>query len=148
MGRTNSRKVKSFKSYEDYESWTDSLDNCSEYSEIPVVIDDGWKVAVDMFTECKSFKTAIRRFANTFAEVEAVKEWAEGMQESCESGYFGDTTGWQCSFSYDEEENKRLNRELAQKSGFYSWGVEEVDESRWYIFLNVAGIYAGRPERA
>ena len=34
------------------------------------------------------------------------------------------------------------------QGGTYSWGVEEVDEGRWYIFLNISGIYAGVERKA
>lgn len=86
--------MKKFSSYAEYERWTDTFENPSDYEEIPVAIDDGWKISIDMFTACKSYKTALRRFEKTFQEVSGeIAGWVECMRESCESGYFKDTTG-------------------------------------------------------
>ena len=90
------------------------------------MIYDGWKVAADLFTECKSFKTALRRFEKAFGEVNAeVHTWVECMKECCESGYFHE-----CENGYPN-------------GGAYSWGVEETSEGYWYVFLNISGAYAG-----
>lgn len=68
--------MKKFISYDEYEQWTETFENASDYEEIPVAIDDGWKVSVDMFTACKSYKTAIRRFEKTFKEVHSdISAW-------------------------------------------------------------------------
>lgn len=132
--------VKMFKSYEEYENWTEQFENCSDYENIPTAIDDGWKVAVDMFTECKSWKTALRRFAKTFKEVNSeIEGWVDGMRETCEAGCFQETTGWKPAWTDDPE----TVREFA-KGGTYSWGVEETMEGYWYVYLNISGIYAGR----
>lgn len=137
-------KAKIFKSFEDYESWTEQFENCSDYEEIPTAIDDGWKVAVDMFTECKSWKTALRRFEKAFSKVNSeISAWVEGIRESCENGCFEDTTGWMPAWTRDPE----TVREFA-KSGTYSFGVEETMEGYWYVFLNISGCYAGREARA
>lgn len=130
-------KAKKFSSFSEYESWTDTFDNASDYQEIPTIVDDGWKVAADMFIECKRASTAIKRFISTFSEhFPDVKDWGEGMIESCGNGYFKDNSnGYQSA-----EENRRIAKEF----GSFSWGVEEVMEGCWYIFLNVSGGYAGR----
>lgn len=118
--------MKMFKNYEEYSAWTERFENCSDYEGIPVAIDDGNKVAMDMFTECKSCKTALRRFLKTFGEVNGeVKDWVEGIRESCENGYFSDRTEY-------------------HENGAFSWGVEEIMEGYWYVFLNISGVYAGR----
>lgn len=133
-------KTKIFKSFEDYEKWTDQFENTSDYQEIPTVIDDGWKVSVDMFTECKSWKTALRRFEKAFAGVNSeIPGWVECIRESCENGYFLDTTGWKPAWTSDSEEVKEF-----AKRGTYSYGVEETMEGYWYIYLNISGTYAGR----
>lgn len=131
--------MKKFASYEEYEAWTETFENCSEYENIPVLIDDSWKISADMFTECKSYKTALRRFEKTFASVPEITDWIEGIRESCENGCFEDTTGWKPAWSHDPEEIKEL-----AKNGTYSWSVEEISEGRWYIFLNISGVYANR----
>jgi len=130
--------VKMFKSYEDYENWTEQFENCSDYQEIPCAIDDGFKVMTDMFTECKSWKTALRRFEKTFREVHSdITGWVECMREGAEGGYFKDECkpGWNAT----PEELKEF-----YAGGSFSYGIEEVDDGYWYIFLNISGIYASR----
>lgn len=132
-----------FTSYDQYEKWTEQFENCSDYEGIPTAIDDGWGIATDMFTECKSYKTALRRFKKTFAQVNPeIEGWVDCMRESCESGYFQDTTGWRPAYTNDPKEIWEF-----AKGGRYSWGVEETMEGYWYVFLNISGVYAGR-ERA
>lgn len=130
-----------FNSYEAYENWTEQFDGCYEYEEIPTAIDDGWRISADLFTDCKSWKTAIRRFEKAFVDVNPeIRTWIEGIRESAESGYFKEAV--EPAWNATPEERKEFF-----KGGMYSWGIEEVDEGRWYIFLNISGIYAGR-ERA
>lgn len=130
-------KMKKFASQVEYEAWIETFEECSEYQDIPVLIDEGWKISADMFTECKSYKTALRRFEKTFSSVPEIAEWIEGIRESCENGCFEDTTGWKPAWTNDPEEIKEF-----AKSGTYSWGVEETSEGCWYIFLNISGKYA------
>lgn len=108
------------------------------------MIDDGWKISADMFTACKSWKTALRRFEKVFAAVNSeVVGWIECIRESCESGCFEDKTGWRPAWTSNPEEVKEF-----AKGGTYSYGVEETMEGYWYIFLNISGCYAGRQEQA
>lgn len=134
--------AKKFESFDSYESWTEKYENRygHDYEEVLVVIDDGWKIACDLMTECKTWQTAVRRFTKLLkdASPEAFG-WAEGIKESCESGYFSDTTGWQPAWMTDPEEIKN-----AAKNGMYSWGVEAIGEDRYYVFLNISGVYANR----
>lgn len=134
-------EVKKFESFAAYEAWTDTFENAFEYQMIPTIVDDGWKVSIDLFTECKSAKTAIRRFVRIFSEsFPDVKDWGEGMLESIESGYWhSDSHGYQ-----DAEEERRI----AQTLGAFSWGIEEAMDGEWYIYLNVSGEYAGRGQKA
>lgn len=135
------RKTKIFHSQEEYDRWTESFESPSDYQEIPSVIDDGWKISADMFTECKSWKTALKRFETAFVVVDSenISVWVECMRESCESGCFQDLTGWKPAWTSDPEETKKF-----AEGGIYSWGVEETSEGYWYIFLNISGSYAGR----
>ena len=64
------RATRQFTSFEQYEKWTERFEGCYEYDEIPTVIDDGWKVAADLFTDCRSWRTALRRFAKAFSCVD------------------------------------------------------------------------------
>lgn len=134
-------KAIKFDSFGEYEAWADTFDNAADYQAIPAIIDDGWKVAADFFTECKSAKTAIRRFVRVFSEIfPDVKDWGEGMLESIESGYWNsDSHGYQ-----DAEEERRI----ANTFGAFSWGIEEAMDGEWYIYLNVSGEYAGRGQKA
>lgn len=132
------KNVKIFKNMEEYENWTDKFENCYEYDDVPTIVDDGWKIMIDMMTECKTYKTALRRFEKAFKDYDkSIEAWVEGMKESCEYGFFKDT----CIPSWDasEEEKKAFN-----EFGSYGWEIEEVDEGRWYIFLNISGEYADR----
>lgn len=135
--------MKMFTSFGEYEKWTETFENTSDYEGIPVGIDDGWKVAVDMFTACKKYKTALRRFEKTFKELnDQISGWVEYMNESCENGCFGEVNGWKPAWTTDTAEI----REFA-KGGTYSWGVEETLEGYWYIYLNISGIYAARERK-
>lgn len=130
--------MKKFNNYDEFENWVDTFENPGEIEEIPVAIDDGWKISVDMATACKSYKTALRRFEKIFREVsEDITPWVEVMRESCENGYFKDM--WKPGWTATEDEIKEYS-----KNGTYSWGVEEISDDSWYIFLNISGIYAGR----
>ena len=132
------KKTKIFKSFPEYEAWTDSFENCSDYAYIPSAIVNDWSVSSDMFTECKSWKTALKRFLKAFENVDPeIPTWVECMMESCGNGYFGDhlSPAWEAT----PEEKKEFYR-----GGSYSWGVSETDEGLWYVFLNISGIYAGR----
>ena len=132
-----------FDSFEEYEKWTEQFENSSDYEGLPTVIDDGWKVAADMFTECKGWKTALRRIEKAFADVyKEVPAWVECIRESCENGCFEDTTCWMPEWTRWTRDPETI-RELA-KDGTYSYGVEEVMEGYWYVFLNISGCYAGR----
>ena len=114
--------MKNFSSYAEYESWTATFENASDYEEIPVAIDDGWKISIDMFTACKSYKTALRRFEKTFRVVSSdITGWVECMRESCESGCFEDTTGWRPAWSNDPEEIKAYS-----KNGTYSLSLIHI----------------------
>ncbi len=136
--------MRKFASFEEYEKWTEQFENASDYQEVPCVIDDGWKVSADMFTACKSWKTALRRFEKAFSAVNSeIAGWVECMRESCESGFFEDTTGWRPAWTNNPEEVKEF-----AKGGIYSYGVEETMEGYWYIFLNISGCYAGRQAQA
>ena len=118
--------TKTFKSFEEFERWTEQYENCTDYQNIPTAIDNGWKLSLDMTTECKNWKTALNRFKKTFkCTSPAVAEWIETMRECCENGYFHGNDN-----TYPENA--------------YSWGIEEADDACWYIYLNISGIYAGR----
>lgn len=115
------RKVKMFYSDNEYENWTAKFDNTSEYYDVPVLIVETERISADAFFQCKSWKTALRRFKKVFDNT-ALHQWVDVMYDSCESGYFKD------GFTGD-------------KKHYYSWGVEQYDDE-WYVFLNVGGVYS------
>lgn len=132
------RKTKIFQSVEEWEQWSE---NCFDSQDVPILIDDGWKIAADMFTECKSWKTALKHFEKAFAGInDDVTDWIETINESCENGCFEDTTGWKPAWTNDPKEIAEI-----QKGGAYAWGVEEMSDGYWYIYLNISGVYAGKP---
>ena len=47
-------------------------------------------LCADLMTECKSWKTAIRRFFKSLADYPEFNGWQDGILESCENGYFSD----------------------------------------------------------
>lgn len=114
------KSVKMFTNYEDCENWMDAHDNSCEY---PIMVDDGWRFAADFETECKSYKTALRRFAKTFESSKIVMDWIPFMEEAAESDYFEQTDGCE--------------------NGKFAWYIEEVDDGVWYISLVVSGEYRG-----
>lgn len=132
-----------FSNYDQYTKWAEQFENCSDYEENPVAIDDGWIIATDMVTKCKRWDVALRRFKKTFAEVSPeIKVWVECMKEGCKSGCFQDMTGWCPAHTNDPKKIMEF-----AKGGRYSWGVEETKEGYWHVFLNISGVYAGREAR-
>ena len=129
------RKTKMFKSVDEYENWTNKFENCSDNEEIPVCIDDGFKISADALIECKTWKTALNRFEKAFF-MNDLKPWIETMKESCQNGYFENITGWMPTYTCTKEELEEI-----VKNGTYSYGVECLDENLWYIYLNVSGVY-------
>lgn len=130
------RKTKKFASMAEYEVWTEKFDNCSDYEEIPSVIEEENRILMDMITYCKSWKIAVRRFRKAFSECgKCVEGWIDCIQESCENGYFEDRNGWKPAWIYDPKEIMEYGR----KYGTYAWAVEEIDDGCWYVYLNLSG---------
>lgn len=108
-------KVKEFKSFDEYENYVES----DSYNElVPTIIIDENYCAIDFTTYCKSWKTAIRRAMKIFIKYEDVYNWLDGMKESCENNCFIDRS------VYD-----------GKYTGDYTFGVEEVSDGVFYIYL-------------
>ena len=138
------KKTMQFRSYAEYETWAERFDEYSEYEDVPVFVDNGWEMTMDIFTECKSWKVALRRFVKAFSHIDGqVSGWIEGIKESCECGCFEDKEGWRPAWTYDPKEIEEI-----AKDGIYAWEVEQIDDGRWYIFLKISGCYAGREKTA
>lgn len=108
-------KVKEFKTFDECENYVDS-DRFNEL--IPTIVIDDDYCAIDFTTYCKSWKTAIRRAMKIFTNYKDVYFWLEGMKESCENNFFIDKSMIDNHYTGD-----------------YTFGVEEVSEGVWYIYL-------------
>lgn len=108
--------------FENFESFHDS-DTAGEYERITIIRENGW-INCDLMTECKSFKTAIKRFFNNLTFIPEIAEWLDFVLESCECGTF------KCN------DFTMGNGEKNDTPG-YAWEVEEINDCVWYIFLNV-----------
>lgn len=108
-------KVKEFITFDDYGNYV----NSEGYNElVPTMIQDETYCSIDFTTYCKSWKTAIRRAMKIFANYEDVYFWLECIKECCENNCFIDKS------VYDNH-----------YTGDYTFGVEEVSEGVWYIYL-------------
>lgn len=116
-----------FNSQEAYENWMEQFDSYADFESIPTVVDDGWKISADLMVECKSYKTALRRFEKAFKDVPDIAEFYECLADSCDSKCFFAKEGYMSEQQY----------------GALSYGVEQIDENRWYIYVNLSGGYRG-----
>lgn len=143
VGKINGRTVREFISYDEYFEWTEKFENCSDYQFLPTIIDDGFKISCDLFTECKTINTAMNRFEKAFAYKKELIEWFEAMRESFEAGYYKDTKGCYPSWTNNTEEIRKF-----LEDGMYSFGIEQIEDDMWYVFLNVSGKYIERENKA
>lgn len=101
-------KVDNYASFDEFSA----SGTAGNWNTITVIRENGW-IKSDLMTECKSYKTALRRFFDSLKDIPEIAEWRDCITESCECGYF--------------KENELQN---------YAWAVEEINEGEWYIFLN------------
>lgn len=111
-------KRNDFNSFEDFHN----SGTAGNYEELTVVHENGW-IKCDLLTECKSWKTALRRFFKMLTE-DIFEGWKECMEEAAENGYF------------------KLDDFImgdGSKNPFpgYCYEIEAIDENTWYIFLNL-----------
>lgn len=119
-------KVKEFKSFDEYENYVES----NSFNElVPTIVIDENYCAIDFTTYCKSWKTAIRRAMKIFIKYEDVYNWLDGMKESCEYNCFIDRS------VYD-----------GKYTGDYTFGVEEVSDGVFYIYLKYRTTEAAEAE--
>ena len=106
-------------------AWHAGIANPTMIVDTPIIINDGWRINLDMSVKCKSWKTALRRFERMFAEdYENLHGWIEGMRDSAEHGVF-----FRC------DDGSSMNN-------LFAWGIEKAeDEDRFYVYLNVTGAY-------
>lgn len=96
-----------------------------EWEALTVVTESGW-IKADLMTECKSWKTALRRFFRALdpSSAEEFSGWYECMREGAENGYFKMND----SRMADGSRNPYMS---------YAWEIEEMNDGEWYIFLNI-----------
>ena len=90
---------------------------------ISIIVADGW-YRMDVTTACRSYKTAIRRFFDGLPYIPAVEGWEECIKESCDNGYFSGN-------------DFTMGDGTRNETPSWSYGVEEVGDGLWYVFLNV-----------
>ena len=116
-------KVVEFESFEAFEE-----SGLSGKFEVVTIVKGGSHgkkhVCADLMTECKSYKTAIRRFFKALEGDSRFDGWREGIEESCENGYFA-----------DKEQYWESGKGLVYTGG-YHWCVEDHDGS-YYVELTV-----------
>lgn len=109
-----------FKVFATHEQFSDYVSNNGATDTIMAVIENGW-ICADLQTQCKSYKTAIKRFFSALNEHCTIFDgWEEQLIESCENGFFSD----HCE-------------------GFFHYGIENIYAGLdnvtplWYVYLNL-----------
>lgn len=108
-----------FNSFEQF----DESGTAGNWEELTFIREDGWKKA-DLMTETKSWKVALNRFFKAIGNDPDFDGWKECIVECCENGAF-EQNDWTMA---DGSRNEFPS---------WSYGIEQIDESGWYIFLNV-----------
>ena len=116
---TFQRYTRKFESFDEYETYYETHDR---HEWITDIVENKYTVCADAEYECKTWKTALRRFAKAIACDSRFDGWYECLLESCENGYF--------------EDKETMNGEYVR--GGYAWSVEPTIEGFWYISLTVA----------
>jgi TP901 family phage tail tape measure protein len=91
----------------------------------------GTQFQTDLTTSCKKAKTAVERLFSAFDpdKYPALSGWKDGILESISNGYFSDREMYNGMFT-----------------GGYSWGVEALDEDRFYVYLNLLDVAKDKEE--
>lgn len=117
-----------FKSFQEYDAWE------GERGDEPVLIDDGWRMSMDMTVDARSAVGAVEAFSAAFMMPET-RMLLRDMKAEVLDGTYRDCT---------QRLNPSDTYELWEKIGGYKWGVEHVDGNEWYVFLNASGNFLGR----
>lgn len=116
-------KVVKFASFEEFEN-----SKVAGRSEVVAMVHRTCKghnqISADLITECKSWKTAVKRFFKAIGNDARFDGWEDSITESCENGYFSDReTYWEYGKG-------------SVYAGGYHWEVEDNDGS-FYVELTV-----------
>lgn len=112
-------KRNDFNSFEEFEN----SGTAGNYEEVTVIRENGW-IKCDLLTECKSWKTALRRFFKMLGNEGIFEGWYECMTESAENGYF-------------KLDDFTMGNGSKNPLPGYCYEIEETSENVWYIFLNL-----------
>lgn len=113
-------KVIEYRSMNEFEQDENSQGN----ERLTVVRENGW-IKADLLTECKSWKTAVRRFFANHPDSRVIDDWQGCMTEGAENGFFKDS-------------DYMLANGTKNEFFSYCYEIEEVGDGLWYIFLNVS----------
>lgn len=109
--------VMEFKNFDEFEQ----CENKQDYEMVAIVHNEKFNsMCADLMTDCKGWKTAVKRFFKALENRPEFSGWKETILESCENGYFSD---------------KELSHNGKYDGGFF-WEVEDHDGS-FYVCLNV-----------
>lgn len=110
--------------FNSFEEFSDA-EVAGEWEALTVLAENGW-IKADLMTECKSWKTALRRFFKALNPNgdEEFSGWYECMTESAENGYFKGN-----DFTMADGSRNQCPS--------YAWEIEEMNDGEWYIFLNI-----------
>lgn len=113
-------KVVEFENFDQYEE-----SRVSGESEVIAIVGGGKNgtVCADLMTECKSWKTAVKRFFGALEGDARFEGWKDSVAESAENGFF----------EWIEEEYKGGGN--TERTGRF-FTVEDYD-GEWYIALRV-----------
>jgi len=108
-----------FTSFEQFEQ----NGTAGEFETLTVIDENGW-LKSDIITECKSWKTALRRFFKLLGEDPRLDNWYECIKDEAENGYFKANDSTMADGSRNEFPS-------------FAYEIEEIDKGIWYIFLNI-----------
>ena len=111
-------KVMKFTSQDAYMAWADERQAKDQtIDEIVCIVDEGFRLSIDLTTKCARPTTAIRRLFKQLHGIPELEGWDEGINESISHGYYSD---------------------YAPKN--FSWGVEHYgddDYDEYYVYINI-----------
>ena len=123
--RAISKYVRYFENQDEYDVFYDTHEHFGYRTDI---VENKNDVSADATYECKSWKTAVKRF---FAAISIDRRF-DGWDEECFIEAIGNGHWNDKSTVWNDETGR------CEYTGDYAWGVEELDDGLWYIFLKVA----------
>lgn len=84
------------------------------------------RFCADLITNCKNWKTAVRRFFKALEGDARFDGWEDVITESCENGYF-----------HDVEKIWNVETLKSEYQGGWHWTVEAIGEDAYYVEVTV-----------